>query len=398
MSGLEPGTQDHRNLLEKASKYLRWKVTHVASQTSQIVGQLVATRYYDAVLSRRKRTYIGAHPNRARVAIFLIFPSAGLMPSHIRALKHLIRKDIAPLVVTNLPLAESDRSVVLDHCWKLIERPNFGYDFGGYRDGILALGDQLERLEGLFLMNDSCWFPMPRSEDWIDQVDALGVDFAGAVSNYGVAATDDYRASVWHYDTTRPGFHYCSFALAMSPRLLKDAQFQAYWKRLPLTNDKFLVVRRGELALSQLVLNLGYSHGATLDIRRLDEEILVFSAEEMRDMLAHLVIPEDAQLRAMKDEKLKGFEGSEAWRHDAFRFVLSTVASTGPAYALPDYLVHTKRFAFLKKSPMWLDDDGAETTLRTIAKLGEDGAEILAEAATLRRSRANPTGPSPKSN
>lgn len=351
----------------------------------------MTTRYYDAVLSRRRRTHLGVHPARPRVAIYLIFPRAGLMASHLRTLNYLVQKDIAPLIVSNLPLTERDRSLALEHCWMLIERPNFGYDFGGYRDGVLALSDKISKLDRLFLMNDSCWFPVPHCEDWIDQVDVLGVDFAGAVSNFGVAPTADYRQCIWHYVTTRPDFHYCSFALAISSRLLQDARFLAYWERLPLTNDKFMVVRQGEVALSQLVLKLGYSHGATLDIRRFDQELRSLTAGEIRDILAGLVIPEDGRLRADKDAKLSAFDGSEAWRHDAIQFVLGAVANTGAAYALPDYMVHTKRFAFLKKSPMWLDDNGAETTLRTISKLGEDGLDILAEASAVRRKHSAPT-------
>lgn len=96
-----------------------------------------------------------------------------------------MEKGYAPFVVSNLPLPEVERGRLLPSVWRYIERSNFGYDFGGFRDAVLELASDLPRMERLFFLNDSTWSPLPGGQDWLDAVESLGVDFAGAATNYG---------------------------------------------------------------------------------------------------------------------------------------------------------------------------------------------------------------------
>ena len=375
-----------RSLLSRAYRGLNWRLRQVIAAPSRLAGDLFATSYYDIVLSRRRTTMIGRVPPTPRVAIVLAFPRLGLKPSHISTLRYLVAKGYSPVVVSNLPLNQADRCAVLDTCWKLIERPNFGYDFGGYRDGVLSLGSDLSSFERLVFLNDSCWFPLPGGADWLDNVVALGVDFAGAASNYGVTPNKPgaYEASKWNYRADNKGFHYCSFALCVSGALLRDPGFFRFWKRFRLTNNKIEVVRRGEMGLTQWVLWNGFSHGATLDSRRLDVELDACSLARIREILQELIIPEEAELRAAKADLLARYDASEDWRRTAVDFILIAVAQTGISYVLPEYTVREKGFPFLKKSPLWLDKAAAESTLRIARSLdGADGHMILAEAKEL---------------
>ncbi len=352
----------------------------------KIVSYLFARSYYDLVLSRRAKTHVGSIPPTPRIAIVLIFPRAGVKSSHLTTLGYLASKGYAPIVVSNLPLQDADRNAVLERSWRLIERPNFGYDFGGYRDGILFLGQDLQSLERLVLLNDSCWFPLPGASDWLDDAAALGVEFAGAASNHGITPQrpGNYTLSSWSYRSDRPDFHYCSFALCISGRLLRDARFHRFWKRFRLTNDKYQVVRRGEVGLTQWVLKHAFSHGSTLDITHLDAELDRCSLERIREIARELVIPEEAELRAAKRALLARDDSSEAWRKEAVRFILTAVAQTGVSYALPEFTVREKRFPFLKKSPLWLDKESAESTLRIARSLGgPEGDMIVADALEL---------------
>lgn len=381
--------QSLRKLGSRLLRYLAWRGHEIKSYPAYLANVIFATKYYDLVLARKRRTFDGASPVQRRIAVLLIFPRKGVQPSHLRMMDYFRDKQYAPLIVTNLPLTEDDRFLVLERCWKLIERPNFGYDFGGYRDGVLSLGESIRDLDRLVLMNDSCWFPLPGAADWIDQADALGVDFVGAVSNDCIGPFSDDQMTGWRYDTSLPNFHYCSFALSISSAILRDIRVLEYWRRLSLTNEKFEVVRRGEVALSQLILKLGYSHGATLDIVRLDQELHAYTSERIRDLVGALVIPEDQKLRSAKHRLLERFDASESWRRDALQFLLGTVARTGAAYALPDHMVRKHGFPFLKKSPVWLDHDGADATIRFLSSLNEDGAKLLAEANALRKPRGS---------
>jgi len=367
---------------------LRWRWKRAVALPPKIIRRLFATSYYDLVLSKQTQTHAGKVAWSPHAAVFLIFPRDGLKPSHLVTLRYLAAKGYAPVVVSNIPLGDADRASVLNHCHRLIERPNFGYDFGGYRDGILALRNDFECLESLVLLNDSCWFPLPGTSDWIEDARAVGVDFAGATSNYGMAPQPQgaYAFDAWSYRSDNPHFHYCSFALHISQRLLRDKGFQRFWTDFSLTNDKLEVVQRGEIGLSQWVMRNGFSHASTLDISRFDADLAALEVERIREITQDLVIPEERELREAKAELLSRYDASEVWRKEAVRFILLTVAQTGASYALPEFAVRDKRFPFLKKSPLWLDRDAAESTLRIARSLeGIDGEAILAEAEALKR-------------
>ncbi len=40
------------------------------------------------------------------------------------------------------------------------------------------------------LLNDSCWFPLPGSKDWLTLAETSGLDYFGAASNYGIDAPE----------------------------------------------------------------------------------------------------------------------------------------------------------------------------------------------------------------
>lgn len=116
---------------------------------SELVRRLYFRRYYDLVTSKEIRRSNGAAPLQREVAIYLIYPGRGILASHLFMLRELQREGISPIVVSNLPLRHQDRDRLLDTATLIIERPNVGYDFGGYRDGILDIAETLPALAPL---------------------------------------------------------------------------------------------------------------------------------------------------------------------------------------------------------------------------------------------------------
>ena len=155
-------------------------------------------------------------------------------------LRHIAENGYAAVVVSNQPLAKADRDKVLGLCADYIERPNFGYDFGAYRDGVLSIHERLASLKRLVLINDSAWYPLPGKRNWIQEAEEMGHDLVGAVSHYGTPRADPehFMDIDWRYSSTHKNFHYASFALSFGPRLLRDAQFYRFWRKLRMDNDK----------------------------------------------------------------------------------------------------------------------------------------------------------------
>lgn len=258
---------------------LKREVRRLGRQTRKLPGnvarRLLLTPYYDFYLARNVVTTPGERPETSKFAVFLIYPQFGVKPTHIRTLDHLIEKGYATTLISNLPLTGDDRAAVLPRCFRLIERPNFGYDFGGYRDGVLSLQDRLGKLDRLVLLNDSCWFPLPQDVDWLDEAEARDLDFVGATSHYGLLRRDqEVGANVeWNYGPRGRHFHYASYAVSIGPKILRNAGFTGFWKRFALSNEKNITVRRGEIGLTQWVLARRYSHASTLDIAHLDQDL-----------------------------------------------------------------------------------------------------------------------------
>jgi hypothetical protein len=364
---------------------LRREVRRLGGQIRQWPGDLInflfATRHYDARVAGSVRRYEGCRPASSRVVIFLIFPSRGLLASHLRTLAYFCRKGYAPLVVTNVPLTESDRGRLLEHCWSCMERPNFGYDFGGYRDAVLSLADELPTLERLVLINDSTWFPLPGGHDWLDEVEALGVDFAGAASNFGTPRPEieDFRSIRWTYSPNHRNFHYCSFALCLRPAVLRHPRFLDFWRRLRLTDKKKRTVRRGEIGFTQWALAEGLSHGATLDVTALDRDLELLTDARLLEIARGLIIPEQPKLQTLWRQIVAE---AEPRRPDLIKLILLAVSRQGSSYALAAYATRERGFPFLKKSPVWLNPDSCANTLRLLERMN-DTADMLAEARAL---------------
>ncbi len=132
---------------------------------------------HDLTAHRTVRVIDGDRPVAPEVAIFLIYQPGDFLDSLFLTLDHLIEKGMAVILVANHPIDAEKEALLRPYCFRMIERPNIGYDFGGYREGVLyALREKL-LMERLFLLNDSNWFPIFGDSDLIDTSRELGSRF-----------------------------------------------------------------------------------------------------------------------------------------------------------------------------------------------------------------------------
>ena len=332
-----------------------------------VFNYLFATWYYDWKIANQIDRFDGKLPKSNRIAIFLIFPTSGLLDSHLHTLAYFRSKGYATLVVSNLPLSEKDKNTLSENCWRFMERPNFGYDFGGYRDGVLSLTKALPHLERLVFINDSVWFPLPHSRDWLDDVEDLQVDFAGAASNFGTPRPEvhAFRSLKWSYSTQHRDFHICSFAICLRPNVLKHEKFLSFWQGLRLTNKKKRTVRRGEIGFTQWALRHSFSVGTTLDVSDLDRELAALGEARLREVAVALIIPENPKLSQLRQDLT---EDPKTTRQDLEKLILLAVSRQGASYALAAYSTREKGFPFLKKSSFKLDENNQNFNSRILAE------------------------------
>lgn len=324
----------------------------------------------------------GVHSLSSEVAIYLIFPSNGLVQSHLATLQQMVDESIAPFVISNVPLSEADRETLAEHAWLIMERPNIGYDFGGYRDGVLFLRDNLPELQRLYLLNDSAWL-IDAPQSWFQQVRALDVDFCGATSNFSIkrVAVEKFRDVVWIPTPDHRNHHYASYALAFGAKVLQDTFFMLFWQRYKLSDDKKRVVRRGEIGISQSVFSRGFSHATTCPVLGLDQEIAALDDHDLDRVARLLILAGDPKLTELRRSVLETDATSKQGRQDRICLILTAVARKAMGYVLPAYTIPKRGFQFLKKSPTWLSREGSDATLAVLETLDGPLAQIAIEEA-----------------
>lgn len=146
----------------------------------------------------------------------------------------------------------------------LLERQNLGYDFGGYRDGLLLLREMDARLDNVLLVNDSIWFPLTAGCSLLSDTLIAPEDL------FGIFVNTKSRRNTHH--------HLQSYFYRFGPRVLADSRFWDIWQSMPLHNDKRLVVRTGEVQLTGRLAAMGYTVGS-----RYRPEDIVAATRELSD-------------------------------------------------------------------------------------------------------------------
>jgi hypothetical protein len=180
-------------------------------------------------------------PLAPKIAIVLVFQPKGVAASLSLTLRYLVEQGYAPFVISNAPVSQADRARLAPICWRLIERPNFGYDFGGYRDGILLLRHWGIRPEQLIVMNDSIWMPLAPGSTLIARMEAAPGDIIGGIEHPDVPR----RRS----GTLRAGFIE-SYLYLIKAEAWDHPAFLRFWQGYRLSSNKMNAVYRGERGFS----------------------------------------------------------------------------------------------------------------------------------------------------
>lgn len=374
--------KNHR--LWKLNRELKRAVPKAAETLFEPFRHITYVPLYDRYKARKTRVTDGRFAATAEVGIFLIFPTNGLLRSHLTMIEAMLSQGISPVVVSNLPLSQEDRATLKEIVYKIIERPNIGYDFGGYRDGIQSIVDNLHNLNRLWILNDSAWL-LDQYGGWFEEARSLKVDFVGAVSNFGVRKVDfwDHGKIKWNFSTENRRFHYVSSSWCIGERILSDPNFIRFWKNLQIRDSKQLTVRRGEVGFSQWVIKNHYSHSATNEIKELPSALAALGDIELNDVAHNLIVIGQTNME-VKNAVLKLDPTSSFGRHARITLCLSAVARFGYLISMPYYIIQNGRLPFFKKSLFTSLPETAELALKILEHLpNSTKLEIYKEASDL---------------
>ncbi|MGL6209267.1 MAG: rhamnan synthesis F family protein [Paracoccaceae bacterium] len=292
----------------------------------------LARRAYDRNrLSRIKRT-TGQMPEQACVAIYLIYQPSGILPSTLLACRFLNDHGFSVHVVSNAPLSDADRLALAEVSSLVLERPNFGYDFGGYRDGILDILDSGTLPDRLLVLNDSIWFPLFDDTDLLEQIRQTPFDIWGPL----MTRDPDPREE-----------HIHSYMFSFSRRIMASPQFRAYWRTLFMSNNKVAVISRNEKRMTHEIAGGQFTYSALRDFDDLPRALHALPFQDLVEFVGHQVAI--GQRHAMLLEARRAELDDAEWAQLAFEAIEQRKLSSFVLMVHPMIAVRELRLPFLKK-------------------------------------------------
>jgi lipopolysaccharide biosynthesis protein len=208
---------------------------------------------------RIRRRWQGERPlDAANVAVLVHFDRNGRFLAYFRyLLRALDRAGFAVIIVSNSrKLAAEEVAEVLPHCAAVVHRHNVGYDFGAWRDGISLIPDT-RKLDRLILANDSVFGPLQDLDATIERCDPERADMWGV--------TDCY-----HHQ-----YHLQSYFLLFHKRALGSKAFAKFWGSIRYIANKYTVVFKYEIGMSQAMLRGGLRLRALHPYQQLVEDVVL---------------------------------------------------------------------------------------------------------------------------
>ncbi|WP_431299526.1 rhamnan synthesis F family protein [Tabrizicola sp. BL-A-41-H6] len=227
----------------KAIRELR-RVFYKAMDPLYALVEAVPQFLYDRQFYRHVRVTEGRHtPTNGKLALHILFQPAGLLPSTFLTVSHLAKKDYSVVAVSNAPLSQKDREDLLSSVALLVERPNYGHDFGGYRDGLRVVQDRGITPSRLLLLNDSIWFPLSSNETLLSELEHGTEGLTGPMF--------ERKAGRRHAG------HFESYMMMVGHRGLASPAFSDFWRGYQVSSTRRKVLARGEKGFSRALLDAG---------------------------------------------------------------------------------------------------------------------------------------------
>lgn len=298
-----------------------WKIQRELETLSQQLQALperligpARQRRLDREFPASVRVDVGGAPLTDKVAIFLVYQPHGMAASVLATCQHLARQGYAVLLVANTPVSAEDRQALGSVVWRFAERRNFGYDFGGYRDGIRLLWSWSVAPEHLVILNDSIWFPLTAGDTLIASLEQSPAGFTGALRYVDYPGSDAPRAGI-----------FLSYFFLIKRAVLTSPVFIDYWEHYVCTSNKYLTVRRGERGFSRTLFDAGIDGEGLYSRDRLLDALERQSVEVLALTLAYAAYT-DAEFQRERDRLLAQPRRTAAWRQQVLDHIHAVAA------------------------------------------------------------------------
>ncbi|MFB9983419.1 rhamnan synthesis F family protein [Mesorhizobium kowhaii] len=195
-----------------------------------------------------------------RVAVFSLYNERGIADDYVIFLLTKLRELVERIVVvSNGNLSKHSEVAVEKVCDQLLIRENEGFDVGGYKAGMEAIGfDELSKYDELILLNDTCYGPLFPFSEMFSEMEGRNCDFWGSSAHREMTPNPFTGTGYlpWHLQT---------FLVAIRKDMLKSRAFKRYWENLPEIKTYVDAVLLHESQFTKHFTDLGYSAEAYVD-------------------------------------------------------------------------------------------------------------------------------------
>lgn len=354
-----PNWKVRRELLRLARQ-----ITDLPRQIASVPEKLMQKRRlaaYERDFEQQIQITTGDVPLGKKIAVFLVYQPKAVPKSVFLTLAYLVKSGYAPLIVLNGKVPPDSLPQLRRSAWLLLQRPNFGYDFGGYRDGLKVLRHRAADPERLIIMNDSVWFPISGDPigDMERHLDSNDLDSVGL--------NQDDKARYQPDGSVKFELRYIeSYFYLFSARFWKSDLFWQFWDNYRMSSDKKYTIKHGEVGFSHYVMTRGARFSGLLRRSLFLEQIENCGASSLRTALTYAAYA-DANCALERVDLLRRYDESESWRQSAVQHV-RTIALRRPFNisfcVASDHLFGT---AYLKKNSQTYFHDMRQQYLRAVA-------------------------------
>lgn len=191
------------------------------------------------------------------------------------------------VLISNTPVSDNDQARLGPLCDRLMQRPNVGYDFAAWRDGMNDFGwDELAKCDEVTVMNDTCFGPLFDFAAVHDEMQSRAVDFWGMTTN--IALTDLLVDSSGK--TIFAPAHIQSYYMTFNSAVVSSSVFKDFWVGVKDFTDVLDVITNYEIRLTELLASKGFTHDSYYDavkywgVDELDKTKVDISAWSTGDM------------------------------------------------------------------------------------------------------------------
>lgn len=242
-----------------------------------------------------------------RIVLFALYEKDVLRKDVKNALKELYELDCTIVLVNSRKLSEASRNELTQWTTAYIERPNYGRDFGSYKDGMLWIYKNLKPevidVERLLILNDSVFYTRANLRSFFTSLVNTQRPVYGATMNFQIIP------------------HIGSFCLSLSSSIFQHKDFKKFWRKYRKTDLRAHTIKYGELELSKLLtrispsdpaLNVMFTGDAVIRQLMNDDELLKTVHEANRQSnRAGRAIRNNVRVERIRMDHLSDFYGSD---------------------------------------------------------------------------------------